>query len=91
VTKPVGSALPRIAATFIDFENGELQDFFYRNAGKRSAMGLTFLMLTLLLGCYALCAALVLFAEYVIRLRGPEPADAADLPQADTLQQAGMQ
>ncbi|HKM72571.1 MAG TPA: hypothetical protein VJX94_21345 [Stellaceae bacterium] len=54
-------------------------------------MGLTFLMLALLLGCYALCAALVLFAEYVIRPRRPEPADAADLPQADTLQQAGMQ
>jgi hypothetical protein len=54
-------------------------------------MGLTFLVLALLLGCYALCTALILFAEHVIRPRSPEPAEAADLPQADTFQQTGMQ
>jgi hypothetical protein len=54
-------------------------------------MGLTFLMLALLFGCYALCAALVLFAEHVIRPRSPEPADAADLSESDTLQQIGVQ
>ena len=54
-------------------------------------MGLTFLMLALLFGCYALCAALILFAEHVIRPRSPQPADAADLAQSDTLQQVGVQ
>jgi hypothetical protein len=54
-------------------------------------MGLTFLMLALLLGCYALCAALIFFAEHVIRPRSPEPANADDLPRSDTLPQIGMQ
>jgi hypothetical protein len=53
-------------------------------------MGLTVLMLILIVGCYALCGALVAFAGHVIRPRSPEPADVADLPQADTLQQADM-
>jgi hypothetical protein len=42
-------------------------------------MSLTSLMLALLVGCYAVCAALVLFAENVIR---PRSADSADLPQS---------
>ena len=50
-------------------------------------MGLTILMLGLLLGCYALCAALVLFAVQVIRPRGVQTADHADLPHADTVQE----
>ncbi len=54
-------------------------------------MGLTVLMLALLVGCYVLCAALVLFAEYVIRPRSPEPADATDLPQSNTLPPMGVQ
>jgi len=54
-------------------------------------MGLTCAMLALLLGCYALCAVLVLFAEHVIRPRGLEPAAAAALPHADTLQQTDLQ
>ena len=54
-------------------------------------MGLTLVMLALLLGCYALCAALILFAEHVIRPRSPEPADAADLPHTDTSKQTGLQ
>ena len=54
-------------------------------------MGLTLVMLALLLGCYALCAALILFAEHVIRLRSPEPTGAADLSQSDTLRQADVQ
>jgi len=54
-------------------------------------MDLTLVMLALLLGCYALCAALVLFAEHVIRRRGPEPVDATDLPRTDALQQSGLQ
>jgi hypothetical protein len=53
-------------------------------------MGLTLVMLALLLGCYALCAALVLFAEHLIRPRSPQPAEAADLPQSDTLPQISM-
>jgi len=54
-------------------------------------MGLTLLMLALLLGFYALCAALVLFAEHLIRPRSAEPAEAADLTQSDTLPQISMQ
>jgi len=50
-------------------------------------MGFTFLMLALLLGCYALCAALVFFAEQVIRPRGVKTADDADLPHPDTVQE----
>jgi len=52
-------------------------------------MGLTLLMLALLLGCYALCAALVLFAEHLIRPRSPELVEAADLPESDTVPQIG--
>ena len=52
-------------------------------------MGLTFAMLGLLVACYALCAALVLFAEQVIRPRGPKGADTAELPRSDTLPQIG--
>jgi hypothetical protein len=48
-------------------------------------------MLALLFGCYALCAALVPFAEYVIRPRSPEPAEPADLARTDTLQKNGLQ
>jgi hypothetical protein len=44
-------------------------------------MSLTFVMLALLIGCYAVCAALVLFAENVIR---PLSTDAADLSQSNT-------
>ena len=51
-------------------------------------MSLTFVMLALLVGCYAVCAALVLFAENVIR---PLSADAADLPQSNTSQEIDMQ
>jgi hypothetical protein len=54
-------------------------------------MGLTFVMLALLLGCYAFCAVLILFAENVIRPRNTEPVDAADLPRTDTLRQTGLQ
>jgi len=51
-------------------------------------MGLIFIMLALLVGCYALCAALVLFAEHVISPRGPEVMNPADLPLADSLQES---
>jgi cell division protein FtsL len=54
-------------------------------------MGLTFVMLALLLGCYSLCAMLVLFAAHVIRPLRAEPVDAADLPRDDALQQTGLQ
>jgi hypothetical protein len=54
-------------------------------------MSLTFLMLALLVSCYAVCAALVLFAENVIRRRSTEPADATELPQSNTLQQVDTQ
>jgi hypothetical protein len=47
-------------------------------------MGPTFVLLGLLTACYALCAALVLFAEHVIRPRSPEGPDTAELPQSDT-------
>ena len=50
-------------------------------------MGLILIMLALLVGCYALCAALVLFAEQVIRPRVPEEANPADLALADTMQE----
>jgi hypothetical protein len=59
------------------------------NARERIAVELTFAMLALLLGLYVLCAALVLFAEHVIRPRSPEPADAADLSQPDALPTIG--
>jgi hypothetical protein len=48
-------------------------------------MRLTFFMLVLLVGCYALCAALVRFAEQVIRPCGL--ADHADLPHPDTVEE----
>ena len=48
-------------------------------------MGLTLLMLALLLGCYALCAALVFLAEHLIRPYRPDVAEAADLRQSETL------
>ena len=54
-------------------------------------MSLTFVMLALLVGCYAVCAALVLFAENVIRPRSMGPAEAVDLAQSNTSQQAGTQ
>jgi hypothetical protein len=54
-------------------------------------MSPTFVMLALLVGCYAACAALVLFAENVIRPRSTEPAEAADLSQSSTLQQVDTQ
>jgi hypothetical protein len=47
-------------------------------------MGLAFVMLGLLVACYALCAVLVLFAEHVIRPRSPEGVNALELPQSDT-------
>jgi hypothetical protein len=50
-------------------------------------MGLTFFMLAMLVSCYVLCAALVLFAEQVIRPRGVETADHANLPHPDTVQE----
>jgi len=50
-------------------------------------MGFIFFMLALLVGCYVLCAALVLFAEQIIRPRGVETADRADLAQPDTVQE----
>ena len=43
-------------------------------------MGPTFVMLGLLTACYALCAALVLFAEHVIRPRSPEGATPPNCP-----------
>jgi hypothetical protein len=54
-------------------------------------MGLTFVMLALLLGCYVFCAVLILFAEHVIRPRKTEPVDASDLPPTDALRQTGPQ
>jgi hypothetical protein len=54
-------------------------------------MSLTFLMLALLVGCYAVCAALVLFAENVSRPRSTEPAEAVDLAQSNTSQPVGTQ
>jgi hypothetical protein len=51
-------------------------------------MSLTFLMLALLVGCYAVCAVLVLFAENVIR---PRSTYAADLPQSNASQEIDMQ
>jgi hypothetical protein len=47
-------------------------------------------MAALLVGCYALCAALVLFAEQVICPRSAEPVD-ADLTRTDPLEQSGKQ
>ena len=49
------------------------------------AVGLTLVMLALLLGCYALCAALVFLAEHLIRPYRPDVAEAADLRQSETL------
>ena len=54
-------------------------------------MGLTFVMLALLVGCYVLCGALVLFAEGVIRPRILEPAETGDLTQSDSLPDKGSQ
>jgi hypothetical protein len=78
----------KFATTFIDFDNTEHQDFPCRDAGERNAMSLTFVMLALLIGCYAVCAALVLFAENVIR---PRSVDGADLPQSSISPETGMQ
>jgi hypothetical protein len=55
------------------------------------AIGLTFLMLALLIGCYGLSTLLVWFAEDVIRPRTSEPVDPGDLPPTDILQQTGLQ
>jgi hypothetical protein len=54
-------------------------------------MSLTFLMLALLVTCYAVGGALVLFAENVIRPRSAEPAEPADLPQSNTLERVDTQ
>jgi hypothetical protein len=52
-------------------------------------MGLVLVMLMLLCGCYALCTALVLFAEDVISPRSLDPVNGADLPPAGSCQEPG--
>jgi hypothetical protein len=54
-------------------------------------MGLIFIILALLVGCYSLCAMLVLFAERVIRPRSPEPVSDGHLSGTDVLQQTELQ
>jgi hypothetical protein len=70
----------------IDFGNPEREDF-RRNARELNAVSLTSMMLALLVTCYAVCGAVVLFAEHVIRPRSAENADAADLRGSNAQQQ----